>query len=284
MREKTPGFKLYLGYTSNQISCGNREVIRFLVQHKLVDAIVTSAGGIEEDFIKCLAPTVLGDFHLDGRMLRKKGLNRIGNLIMPNNNYCDFEDFLLPILDECLAKQQKENFVWTPRKLIKFLGEKINNESSVYYWAAKHDIPVYCPAITDGSIGDMLYFHDIKRGGFILDIVQDIRHLNESAVRAAMTGAILLGGGTMKHHILNANMMRNGCDYAVYVNTGLEYDGSDSGAAPEEALSWGKIKSSAKPVKVHMEASIAFPLIVAHTFAPHVYAKQQRKAAEESTQ
>lgn len=249
------------------------------MQHKLVDAIVTSAGGIEEDFIKCLAPTILGDFHLDGRMLRKKGLNRIGNLIMPNNNYCDFEDFLMPLLDECWEKQQKEAFVWSPHKFIRFLGEKINNEDSVYYWAAKNDIPVYCPAITDGSIGDMLYFHDIKKGGFILDIVQDIRHLNESAVRASMTGVLLLGGGTMKHHILNANMMRNGTDFAVYINTGLEYDGSDSGAAPEEALSWGKIKASAKPVKVHMEASIALPLLVAHTFAPFVHA---RRAASEA--
>ena len=47
-------------------------VLRFLVQHKMVDCIVATAGGIEEDFIKCLAPTYLGDFSLDGRTLRGK--------------------------------------------------------------------------------------------------------------------------------------------------------------------------------------------------------------------
>jgi deoxyhypusine synthase len=49
---------IFLGYTSNMISCGMREYIRFLVQHKMVDCLVSTAGGIEEDFIKCLAPTI----------------------------------------------------------------------------------------------------------------------------------------------------------------------------------------------------------------------------------
>ena len=49
--------KIFLGYTSNMSSCGVREVIRFLAQHKMIDVIVSTAGGIEEDFVKCLAPT-----------------------------------------------------------------------------------------------------------------------------------------------------------------------------------------------------------------------------------
>ena len=64
-------------------------------------------------------------------------------------------------------------------------------------------------------------------------------------------------------------MMRNGADYAIYLNTALEFDGSDSGAAPDEAVSWGKISKHAKPVKVVGDASITFPLLVAQTFAKH---------------
>src|SRR3989344_1239940 len=45
---------IYLGYTSNMVTTGIREIIRYLVEHKLVDYLVTTAGGIEEDFIKCL--------------------------------------------------------------------------------------------------------------------------------------------------------------------------------------------------------------------------------------
>ena len=43
---------------------------------------------------------------------------------------------------------------------------------------------------------------------------------------------------------------RNGADFGVFVNTAQEFDGSDSGARPDEAISWGKIKSTASPVKV----------------------------------
>lgn len=84
------------------VSCGMREVIRFLVQHKMVDVVVSTAGGIEEDFIKCMADFKLGSFDIKGKELRDKSLNRTGNLIVPNENYCVFEDWLLPILDECL--------------------------------------------------------------------------------------------------------------------------------------------------------------------------------------
>ena len=75
------------------------------------------------------------------------------------------------------------------------------------------------------------------------------------------------GAGLPKHHICNANLMKNGADYAVYVSTAQEYDGSDSGARPDEAVSWGKIRADAKPVKVYGDASIMFPLIISQTFA-----------------
>lgn len=72
-----------------------------------IDCIVTTAGGVEEDFIKCLAPTYVGDFYLDGKTLRDRGINRIGNLLVPNDNYCLFEDWVMPILDKMLEEQKK---------------------------------------------------------------------------------------------------------------------------------------------------------------------------------
>ena len=85
---------------------------------------------------------------------------------------------------------------------------------------------------------------------------------------------IVLGGGIVKHHIANACLMRNGAEGAVFVNTGQEFDGSDAGARPDEAVSWGKIKAGGEgegegenSVKVYGEATVVFPLIVAATFA-----------------
>uniref|UniRef100_A0A0D3FNV0 Deoxyhypusine synthase n=1 Tax=Oryza barthii TaxID=65489 RepID=A0A0D3FNV0_9ORYZ len=198
--------KIFLGFTSNLVSSGIRDVVRFLVQHHMVDVIVTTAGGVEEDLIKCLAPTYRGEFSLPGTLLRSKGLNRIGNLLVPNDNYCKFENWIMPLFDQMLQEQSTEN-VWTPSKVIARLGKEINDEN--------------------------------------------IRLMNGEAIHATprKTGIIVLGGGLPKHHICNANMFRNGADYAVYINTAQEFDGSDSGAQPDEAVSWGKIKGSAKPVK-----------------------------------
>ncbi|XP_021807050.1 deoxyhypusine synthase isoform X1 [Prunus avium] len=261
--------KVFLGFTSNLVSSGIRDTIRYLVEHRMVDVVVTTAGGIEEDLIKCLAPTYRGDFSLAGAHLRSKGLNRIGNLLVPNGNYCKFEDWIIPIFDQMLKEQTEQNILWTPSKLIARLGKEINDRRSYLYWAYKNNIPVFCPGLTDGSLGDMLYFHSFRSPGLIVDVVQDIRAMNGEAVHAnpRKTGMIILGGGLPKHHICNANMMRNGADYAVFINTAQEFDGSDSGARPDEAVSWGKIRGSAKTVKVHCDATIAFPLLVAETFA-----------------
>ena len=229
------------------------------MEHKHVSAIVTTAGGVEEDFIKCLAPTYLGTFSAAGATLRKQGMNRIGNLFVPNSNYCAFEDWIVPILDTMLEEQEASKKTdepqhWTPSKIIARLGKEINDERSVYYWAWKNDIPVFCPALTDGSLGDMLYFHTFKSSPeqIRVDIVEDIRKINTMAVRAKRAGMIILGGGIVKHHIANACLMRNGAESAVYINTGQEFDGSDAGARPDEAVSWGKIKADAESVKVSM--------------------------------
>uniref|UniRef100_A0A1B6CH48 deoxyhypusine synthase n=3 Tax=Clastoptera arizonana TaxID=38151 RepID=A0A1B6CH48_9HEMI len=264
---------IFLGYTSNMVSSGIRETIRFLVEHRLVDCLVTTAGGVEEDLIKCFAPTYLGDFNLDGRDLREKGLNRIGNLIVPNLNYCVFEDWIMPQLDKMLEEQNTKGTLWTPSKMIHRLGLEINDPTSIYYWAARNNIPVFSPALTDGSLGDMMYFHSYKNPGLVLDIIQDLRRLNTMAVKAVNSGMIIIGGGVIKHHICNANLMRNGADYAVFLNTASEFDGSDSGARPDEAISWGKIKKTANPVKIYAEASLIFPLLVAETFAAYYHNK-----------
>lgn len=269
-RRPLTGCTIFLGYTSNLISSGIRETIRYLVQHNMVDVLVTTAGGVEEDFIKCLAPTYLGEFSLRGKELRENGINRIGNLLVPNDNYCKFEDWLMPILDQMVLEQNTEGVKWTPSKMIARLGKEINNPESVYYWAQKNHIPVLSPALTDGSLGDMIFFHSYKNPGLVLDIVEDLRLINTQAIFAKRTGMIILGGGMVKHHIANANLMRNGADYAVYINTAQEFDGSDSGARPDEAISWGKIRMDAQPVKVYADASLVFPLLVAETFAQKV--------------
>ncbi len=253
---------IFLGYTSNMVSSGLRDVFRYLAEHKLIDVIVTTAGGVEEDLIKCIKPFILGSFTAEGKKLRESGTNRIGNIFVPNDRYVEFEKFFVPLID----KLSKIKDTYNPSELIEILGKEINNQESIYYWCSKNNIPVFCPAFTDGSMGDMVYFYKYQNDQFKIDIVSDIKKINDIAITAKKTGLIILGSGVVKHHICNANMFRNGAEYAVYLNNAQEFDGSDAGARPDEAVSWGKILPEAESVKVFGDATILFSLIVAKAF------------------
>ncbi len=87
--------------------------------------------------------------------------------------------------------------------------------------------------------------------------------MNRIVLDAKKSGVIILGGGLVKHHIMNANIWRNGADFGVFINTGIIYDGSDAGASISEAISWGKMRMDSSYVKVYCEASLIFPILVA---------------------
>lgn len=124
---------IYLGFTSNIMTSGLREVVKFLVQNKLVDAIVTTAGSIEEDFLKCLGPFNLGEFTMDGATLHSKGWLRSGNILVKTDLYSEFYEKALPILDELLYEQKSTGKIWTPSTLIERLALGLGDESSVNY-------------------------------------------------------------------------------------------------------------------------------------------------------
>ena len=138
-----------------------RETLRYLVQHKHVSAIVTTAGGVEEDLIKCLASTYLGSFTAQGTALRTKGVNRIGNLFVPNNNYCAFEDWVIPILDKLYEEQEaakgtEEEFSWTPSKII-ICQQAVQAQSVFLYYVMKvfHN---YCGSAEGTELQYFLFF------------------------------------------------------------------------------------------------------------------------------
>ncbi len=264
---------IFLSCTSNMVSSGNRDIIKFLVKHKMIHAISISEGGIEEDVIKCLRPFIVGRFDIPGRTLFDKNIARIGNIFVPSDRYAYFETFTDPFFDRIYSEYKDRGYPFTPSEFIYELGremEKLDNkEESILYWAYKNDIPIFCPALTDGTIGNFLYVEMIKHKDFYIDIVGDHKKIIDFVLGCEKTGAILLGGGTPKHYILNANIYRDGLDSAVYITTADESDASDSGGNAQEAISWAKIKVNAPHVKVQAEASLVFPLLVASTFAKH---------------
>ncbi len=66
------------------------------------DAAAPAARGARSN---SLFPDVSNGFELDGKRLRVTGMNRIGNMVVPNDNYCKFEEWIMPILDKMADEQ-----------------------------------------------------------------------------------------------------------------------------------------------------------------------------------
>jgi deoxyhypusine synthase len=252
---------IFLTFTSNMVSSGLREIFAQLVKNKSVDVIITSVGSIEEDLIKCEKPFLLGDFNFNDSELREKEINRIGNIFVPNDRYIHLEKILQPFFAEMFERQKKTGKMISPSELVFELGKKCNDKNSILYWATKNKIPVFCPGITDGALGLQLYFFKQDNKEFGIDVTADMNQLADIIYDSKKTGGIILGGGIAKHHAIGANIVRGGFDYAVYVTTATQYDGSLSGARTNEGVSWGKIQKEINTVCIEGDATIIFPLL-----------------------
>jgi deoxyhypusine synthase len=115
--------------------------------------------------------------------------------------------------------------------------------------------------MTDGAVGYQTWLfsqdHNLK-----LDVLKDSGMLNDIVFDAKRSGALLIGGGISKHHTLWWNQFKDGLDYAVYISTADEWDGSLSGARPREAVSWGKINEKAAKIMIEGDASLILPIMV----------------------
>ncbi len=248
----------YLSMTGNVISSGLREIITYLVKNKHVDVIVTTASGIEEDVIKTLSDFKIGLFQTPGELLFDHGVGRIGNIFVPNDRYLELERFMNKTFKELPSEI-------TPSQIARHIGSKLNKKSYLY-WAYKNNIPVYCPGIIDGSIGDLAFFEKQRNKKLKIDVMDDHKKIINYTLNQEKTGALILGGGIAKHYLLNANIFREGLDYAIYLNTADEAYGSDSGGNEEEAKTWAKISINAQHVKVKADFTITLPLLVAGAY------------------
>jgi deoxyhypusine synthase len=248
----------YLAFTSNIISSGLREIISQLILISKPSVIITTAGAIEEDIMKSLGSFDLGSFQSNDKELREKGINRIGNIYVSNDNYISLEKFIQPLLKDIYSRKKTISV----NELIKEISMKIKDENSFLFSTLKTNTEVFCPAITDGALGIQIYLFKQKHPDFCIDVAADMKKLADITLTSKQTGALIIGGGLAKHHTIGVNLLRDGLDYAVYISTASEHDASLSGAFPREAISWGKLKKDSKHVLINDEASISLPLLV----------------------
>jgi deoxyhypusine synthase len=224
-----------------------------------MDVVITTCGTLDHDLARCWRKYYRGSFVMNDSKLHEEGINRLGNVLVPNESYGTIiEEKIQQLLLELWDEGTREI---SPSKFCREIGLRVCNETSILYWAAKQNIPVFVPGITDGAVGyqTWLFSQDLD---FKLNLLKDSGQLSDLVFSAKETGALIVGGGISKHHTIWWNQFKDGLDHVIYVSTADEWDGSLSGARPREAVSWGKISERAKRVMVEGDASLILPIML----------------------
>lgn len=258
---KKEGCLRILSFPACIMATGTRGVIVDMVKNNMVDLIITTCGTLDHDLSRSYAQYYKGDFMMDDEVLRNEyEISRLGNILVPDECYGTvLEDNLLPMFDEIFAETDS----LTTHEIIDAVGSRLKNEDSLLYQCHKNKVPIVVPGITDGSFGCQLWMYYQTHRKLRIDLFGDEQLLSEITNNAESTGAIIIGGGISKHHVIWWNQFRGGLDYCIYLTTAEEHDGSLSGARIREAVSWGKVKSNAKNMTVEGDATITLPLIYA---------------------
>lgn len=250
----------FLSFVGSIISTGARGIIKDMLKRKMFDCVITTCGAIDHDIARTSTKYYAGDFRMDDDMLYRKNIHRLGNVLVPQNNYGPVIENKMQACLNNLYKQGLRSI--STFDITRSIGETLD-DTSFLYWAYKNNIPVIVPGIVDGAVGSQIWFFYQKHKDFNVNILLDETRLSDLVYEASKTGAFIIGGGISKHHTLWWNQFRGGLDYAVSITTASEWDGSLSGALVAEAISWGKVKRKARQTTIHGEATTLLPFMYA---------------------
>ena len=248
----------FLSFVAAITSTGLRGVIKDMIKKKWFDVVITTCGALDHDIARHFSNYNQGSFTMDDAELTKQNIHRLGNVLVPMESYGPIiEEKMQSFLEEEYAKGIRE---MSTEDICKMIGSHLG-EDSFLYWAYKNNVKVIVPGIVDGAVGSQIWMFSQKHTDFKLNIIKDSDTLAGLIFKAKKSGALMLGGGISKHHTLWWNQYRSGLDFAVYITTAQEFDGSLSGALVREAISWGKVTQDAKQTTIHAELTTVLPFL-----------------------
>ena len=248
----------FLSFVAAITSTGLRGVIKDMIKKKWFDVVITTCGALDHDIARHFSNYNQGSFTMDDAELTKQNIHRLGNVLVPMESYGPIiEEKMQLFLEEEYAKGTRE---MSTEDICRMIGSHLG-EDSFLYWAYKNDVKVIVPGIVDGAVGSQIWMFSQKHADFKLNIIKDSDTLAGLIFKAKKSGALMLGGGISKHHTLWWNQYRSGLDFAVYITTAQEFDGSLSGALVREAISWGKVTQDAKQTTIHAELTTVLPFL-----------------------
>ncbi|KON31088.1 hypothetical protein AC482_01880 [miscellaneous Crenarchaeota group-15 archaeon DG-45] len=254
-----PGYTTFITLSGPLVPGGLRRIMTDLIRDGRVDAVVTNGANVVHDLVEAMgAVHMVGATEADDADLWRRGINRAYDIFIESGVFADLERYVGGILDGI----PEEDRVGVPiHGLLREVGLRVGDEDSILLNAARRGVPIFSPGLLDSMLGIPLWMYS-KRSRLRIDPLRDFDLFSEMVYDAERAGAIILGGGTPKHHVLYMNTLREGVDAAVQISSARADDGSLSGAPLREAVSWGKVKGE-RTSTIFGDVTIVFPLIVA---------------------
>jgi deoxyhypusine synthase len=257
-----PEYTTFITLSGPLVHGGLRLIFTDLVREGYVDAVVTNGANIVGDLIEAMGEHhYIGRVDVDDEELLEKGINRAYDIYFEEKVFSDLEAFIGKILDEIPEEKRVDIPI---NGLLKEIGLRLKDEDSILYNAAKRNVPIFSPGLLDSMLGIPLWMYSKSRR-LTMNPLRDFDRFADVVYDAKKTGAIILGGGTPKHHTQYMNTLREGLDAAVQISSARVEDGSLSGAPLKESLSWGKLKVGQMEMTstIFGEVTTIFPLIIA---------------------
>ena len=254
-----PDYTTFITLSGPLVPSGMRLIFRDLIRDGYVDVVVSNGANLVHDIVEAMGRGhMIGEVDVDDRVLLEKGINRAYDIFIESDTWIALEEYIGGVLDDI----PEEGRVGVPiHGLIREIGLRIEDEGSILGTAARKGVPIFSPGFLDSMLGIPLWMYS-KRSRLVIDPLKDFDLLGEMVYEAKKSGAIILGGGTPKHHAQYMNTLREGLDAAVQISSARVDDGSLSGAPLKESVSWGKLKGD-KSSTIFGDVTIVFPLIVA---------------------
>jgi len=254
-----PDYTTFITLSGPLVPSGMRLIFRDLIRDGYVDAVVSNGANLVHDIVEAMGRThMVGDVDVDDHVLLEKGINRAYDIFIESDTWITLEEYIGGVLDDI----PEEGRVGVPiHGLIREIGLRIEDEGSILGAAARKGVPIFSPGFLDSMLGIPLWMYS-KKNKLVIDPIKDFDLLGDMVYEAKKSGAIILGGGTPKHHAQYMNTLRDGLDAAVQISSARVEDGSLSGAPLKESVSWGKLKGD-KASTIFGDVTIVFPLIVA---------------------
>ena len=258
-----PDYTTFITLSGPLIPGGMRVILRDLIRDGHIDAVMTNGANMIHDIVEAMGRThYQGTLNVDDEALYEEGYNRAYDVFIENDTFVDIEDYVGKIIDD--IPEEKRNGI-TFHEFLHELGSRITDEESILKAAADKNVPIFSPGFLDSMLGIPLWMY-AKKKTLVFNPIKDFDLLADMVFDAKKSGAIILGGGTPKHHTQYMHTLRDGLDAAIQLSSARVEDGSLSGAPLKESITWGKLRKGQleeKTATIFGEVTSLFPLIIA---------------------